>query len=238
MSEWDDEHCRISSAKEIESILNHIVKNRSRVALYYGNESDFILTTLISADQSGLYLEQGPSDHENQRITESTRLIFVSSQAHIKVQFFANHASNVICQGYPAFHISLPDSIYRFQRREYFRLEIPLDEPLRCSIASENPSEKKLFELPITDISGGGIGLTYTEADATLKAGETYSCQFDLPDAGEVKTTVRIKNLTSLTTPAGQAYKHAGCEFINLDGQSTILLQRYVTIMQRKDKNL
>lgn len=238
ISERDDEHCRINSAKEIESILNHIAKNSSRVALYYGNENNFILTTVMSADQKGLYLEQGPNNEENQNVTGSNRLIFVSTHAHVKVQFFANHASSVVYQGYPAFYLLLPDSLYRLQRREYFRLSTPLDQPLRCSIAAENPSEKRLYELTITDISGGGIGLTYAETDATLNVGETYNCQFELPDVGEIKGRISVKNLTNVTTLSGQALRHAGCEFIKLDGQSTILLQRYVTIMQRKNKTL
>lgn len=238
LSGKEDDRCRINSAIEIESILHQIAQKKSRVALYYGNANDFILTTLLFADKTGLYLEQSPNDQDNQRIVASNKLAFVGSHLQVKVQFFADHASGVIHQGHPAFHLALPGNIYRLQRREYYRLAPPADIPLHCGIATENLPSKQSSGVTIMDISGGGVGLICAETDTTLAAGKTYNCQFDLPGTGTIKGTIEVRNLTSLTLPSGQTCKHAGCEFKKLNGQSTILLQRYVTNMQRKKKTV
>lgn len=231
-----NDRCHINSAKEIESIFNSIARKGSRVALYYGNAHDFILTTVLFVDNTGLYLEQSTNDQDNQRIIQSKKLIFVGSHSQIKVQFSANHVSSVVHQGYPAFNLPLPSSIYRFQRREYYRLSTPTDAPLRCNIATGNLPATRSCGLTIMDISGGGVGLICAETDTALSIGETYNCQFELPNVGTIKGIIEVKNLALLTAPSGQTYKHAGCEFKKLDGQSVILLQRYVTNMQRTKK--
>ena len=229
----DDKHC-LTSAKEIEFILHYIAEKGSRVALYYGDANDFILTTLLGVDDTGLWLEQSPNGSDNRRIIESSKLVFVSSHLQIKIQFTANHASSVVYQNYPAFYLPLPDSLYRLQRREYYRLMTPASKPLRCVIPMEKLLKKCPREFTIMDISCGGIGLTCTEADAELVSGVSYpNCRIDLPEVGTISGMIVVKNLVFLTSASGHVYKHAGCEFKNLDGQSTILLQRYVMNMQR-----
>lgn len=232
-SEEDDKH-RITSAKEIEFILHHIAEKRSRIALYYGDTNDFVLTTLLDVDNRGLWLEQSPHEVANRRTTESRKLVFVSSHQQVKVQFTAHQAIGVEYRGHPAFYIPLPDHICRLQRREYYRLSTPASAPLRCIIPSGKLPAKKPHELTIMDISGGGVGLTCAETDTELVPGETYpDCRIDLPEVGTIKGTIEVRNLMVLTSPSGRTHKRAGCEFKNLDGQSVIMLQRYITNMQR-----
>lgn len=235
----DDQH-RLTSAKEIELILRYIAEKKTRVALYYdyGNAGDFILTTVLDVDSNGLWLEQSPNGSENWRITQSSKLVFVSSQLQAKVQFTVHQVNSVMHQGYAAFYLPLPDSIFRLQRREYYRLATPTIEPLRCVITTAKPpTHKRPSEFTIMDISGGGVGLTCTESDTELVSGETYpNCRIDLPEVGAINVTIQVKTLAVETSTPGHTHKRAGCEFKNLDGQSTILLQRYITNMQRAAK--
>lgn len=235
----EDEKHRVNSAKEIVLILNSIAEKSSRVALYYGNSSDFILTTILGVDDTGLWLEQSPNEPDNQRVTGSNRLVFVSSHSQIKIQFDANQASSTSYQGYPAFYLPLPDSICRLQRREYYRLVVPPNEPLRCVIAAEKSPKKQPREITIMDISVGGIGLTCSEDDAELVPGVSYpNCRIELPELGAIIGTIVVKNLVILSSASDRVHKRAGCEFKDLDRHSIILLQRYVTNMQRAKSKL
>lgn len=236
LSEENDGQHRITSAKEIEFVMHYIAEKGTRVALYYDDANNFILTTLLGADHTGLWLEQSPNDSDNQRIAASNKLVFVSSHFKVKVQFTADHASSVSYRGYPAFFLPLPDDLYRLQRREYFRLMTPVVSPLRCVIgAGKEPQAKRPQEFVIMDISCGGVGLTCKETDAELTPGASYpDCQIDLPGVGTIRGTIEVKNLVSLTSETGHTQLRAGCEFINLDGASAILLQRYVNNIQRE----
>ncbi len=229
----DDNH-RISSPNEIRSVMHSIAEKGNRVALYYNDGNDFILTTILAVDNAGLWLEQSRSAADNRRVAESNRLVFVSSHQQIKVQFVASQASSELYQGHAAFHLPLPDSLYRLQRREYYRLLTPVTKPLRCVIVKKDIPGTKPLEFVIMDISCGGVGLTCMESDTELTPGSSYpDCTIELPGIGTIKGMIEVKNLVELTSQSGTAYKRAGCEFKNIDRASTILLQRYVTNMQR-----
>jgi flagellar brake protein len=234
LSKERDEKYSISSPKEIKFVMHYIAEKGSRVALYYGNTNDFILTTLLAVDDTGMWLEQSQNDSDNRYVTESNKLTFVSSHFQIKVQFSVSQVHSAMYQGRPAFYLPLPDRLYRLQRREYYRLMTPVTNPLHCVITKEPSPVIKLREFIIMDISCGGVGLTCTETDAELAPGQSYSdCQIELPDLGTIRGTIEVKNLVVLPSKSGNAHKRAGCEFKNLDGASIILLQRYITNMQR-----
>ena len=154
LSQNDAELHRITSAKEIEFVMAYIAEKGTRVALYYDDGNNFHLTTLLAADSTGLWLEQSPSNTVNLRISLSKRLVFVSSHFQVKVQFIAEQAHSVLFRGYPAFFISLPANLFRLQRREYFRLLTPVENPPHCVIAAGAAATKKAAQLfPIMDIN-------------------------------------------------------------------------------------
>lgn len=235
LSSDEDEQYLITSAKEIEFILHNIAHNGTRCALYYSNTDDFILTTLLGVDASGLWLEPSQNHHTNAHIAESDKLIFVGTHYQVKVQFTAEQARETTWQGCPALFIPLPQGMHRLQRREYFRLITPVINPLHCVIPEAKPiASPPPLDVTIMDISGGGVGLTCEEHNTSLVPGQIYrNCRIGLPDIGELIGTIEIKNLVVLNLPSGQTLRRAGCAFRDMDGAAEILLQRYVTAMQR-----
>ena len=232
-SEADDKH-RIASPKEIEFVLNNIVKNRERVALYYDDANEFVMTSLLGVDKNGLWLEQSPDGAINQKIAAASKLVVVSSHHNVKVQFTCGKPSVTLYQNLAAFALPLPDSLYRLQRREYFRLMTPALNTLKCAIPSPRLPKPQVREVTIMDISGSGIALTCSEDDADLVPGESYQgCRINIPDYGTITGTIMVRNIAVLTNAAGHSYKRAGCELQNLDNASGILLQRYVLHLQR-----
>jgi len=234
LSDDTAEQLRITAAKEIEFVITHIANKGSRVALYYNDANDFILTTVMAVDGTGLWLEQSTNNSENKRITSGGSLNFVSSHTQVKVQFTAVQASDTLHQGRPAFFIALPKSLYRHQRREFFRLMAPLNNLLHCVInAQPKTAAKQTHDFTIMDISCGGVGLICKETGADLGLGLSYpDSHIDLPEVGTINGTIVVKNLAILTTDSGNTQCRAGCAFENLDGNYEILLQRYITSIQ------
>ena len=233
LSDQEESECRVSSARQIQSILRGIAEDGARATLYYDGAQGFIMTSVLDVGDKGLWVEQGADAPKNRHVAESKRLTLVSVHNQVKIQFVVGGIRAVTHQGYPAFYMPFPASLYRIQRREYFRLAIPLSERLRCTIPLNKPQEGQV-ETPIMDISGGGVRLSYAENDIEFVIGQTYAgCQIDLPEVGRISVTLIVKNLVSVTPKPGQTIQRIGCEFKNLDNASSVLLQRYVTNMQR-----
>ncbi len=228
LSGEQEEECCITSARQIQILLRNLMEARSRAALYYGGATDFIMTSLLNVGDKGLWVEQGNDISGNRRIAESRSLTLVSSLDGVKIQFAVGGIRLVTYQGDPAFYLPFPAHLYRLQRRQYFRLAIPASERLRCVIPT---GMRGRVEMTITDISGGGIRLSYDRDDIEFVPGQIYTdCQIDLPEVGKISVTITVKSLIS--HKHGKTGGYIGCEFKELDNAYGTLLQSYVTKMQ------
>lgn len=238
LSGSEDSQFRIHSKREIQSVLRGVVQECSRVALYYDEGNDFILTTLLDVDEQGMWLDVGSIATSNRRILHSDKIIFIGSYRQVKVQFVAHRIENAMFENGVAFYLPLPESLLRIQRREYFRLTAPVSKPLRCVIPvsppgmpEDTPLSKR--EVTIMDVSVGGIGLVCEAHDAELQPGKIYpDCQISLTGMGVITVTIKVRNTFEITMRNGAVSKRAGCEFIHLSGEASTLLQRYVAHLQ------
>jgi flagellar brake protein len=225
------EHFSIYSKREIQFILQAIVKHGSQVALYYGNRETFLLTTLVDVDRGGLWLEASQNADSNKRIANSRKFYFVSAHQHVKVQFVAEQIEPDDYDGLETFYMKLPHSLLRIQRREHFRQETPIANPLLCLVPLERLGRPG--EFPVLDISNGGIALACSEHESELEEGEIYpDCRILLPDNVNIDVTIQVRNMFMISRPGGGTIKRVGCKFINLDGKTEILLQRFITQLQ------
>lgn len=223
----EDREFRIPSKKEILSILQRLVEQGTRAALYYDEHNNFILTTLLGANENGMWLDVGPFPPENERLLLSEHITFVSMHQNVKVQFVAHHVENVPFENTKAFYLELPEYLLRIQRRDYFRQSIPANAPIKCSI----PAVRR--EVSVLDISVGGIGLLCGDNEAQLVPGKTFEdCQIPLAGIGTVKVTIEVKSNIRFTARNGAVQIRAGCQFIDPSIPMQQLLNRYVTRLQ------
>ena len=234
LADEQERECRVTAVRQIQSLLRNISEDGLAAALYYDGMKDFIMTSLLEVGDKGLWVEQGTDASRNRRIAECKGIMLVSSLDRVKIQFSVDDVHAVTHRGYPAFYLPLPSVLYRLQRREYYRIAIPLFERLYCSIPVSKPHAGGRIEVPVMDISGGGVRLFCADDGIEFVPGQTYQgCQIDLPQVGRIDVTIVVKNLVSVSPKPGQTIKRVGCEFRDLDNASGILLQRYVTKMQR-----
>lgn len=242
----DDEEAefRIHSRKAILSILSDIEKKGTSVALYY-DAHNFLQTKLLYVSEDGLWLDVGPFPPENKRILLSDKITFVGMHQHVKVQFVAYGILEATFGDDDAFYLELPDQILRIQRREFFRLNVPVKDALKCTIISEplnprKPDEPAVYreaprEVLVVDISGGGISLLCDENEEELRPGRIFKdCRIKLPTIGMLIATIEVKNHVKTVASHGRGLKcvRAGCRFINLDSQMSFLLQQYIMLLQ------
>lgn len=234
-NEGEEEKFLIRSNKEIQLTLHAIAQKRSRAVLYFNKGQQFIVSVLLAVDHEGMWLDVGPDTEGNEQILRSNDIILVSMHNHAKVQLNSPQVYMASYAGNPAFYIQLPRQMLRLQRRDYFRLPVPSSAALKCVIPVAPEKADKSHEVTIMDISVGGVALICKEHSITLEDGQIYpDCRISLPGIGTLIATVQVRNLFEVTSKNGVVTKHAGCEFIHLNGQMSMLLQRYIAQMQRQ----
>lgn len=225
----------ITNPKEILSILHTIAQRKSRVALYYNEGNSMVLTMILAADENGIWVDAASNPLDNRHIERSNRIIFVSTHNQAKVQFVASSATLGLYENAPAFNFPLPRKLLRLQRRDYYRLVTPGPDILKCVICPVPEKAHIQREVTVMDISIGGVALICEESGVELRPGMLYEhCQIDLPEVGTLEATIEVKNAFEITDRNGHVKRRAGCVFVKPDGRTSMLLQRYVSQMQRQ----
>jgi len=225
---------RITAPRQIQSILQHVLEGWPRAALYFGGgEEDFIMISLLEIDDGeGLWVSQTMDVEKNHGAMASNHITVVCLLDQVKIQFSVGEVSPVLYEGFPAFYLSLPESLYRIQRREYYRLATPISEAPRCVITLNEPHEGEKVAATIMDISVGGMRLSCPEGELELEQDQVYSgCEISLPGVGKIVVAMKVKSMFVIESH-GITAKYAGCEFENLSNAASSHLQRYVTIQQ------
>lgn len=137
--------------------------------------------------------------------------------------------------GRPALRALFPDSINRIQRREYYRVEIPVSNRAICTIPTPENKETKQVSLEIKDISVGGISVLDNNRalDNTLHT-LFRACKLDLPEAGTVVTDLQIVRSQDETLANGKPSRSLGLAFINLSNPMNFIIQQYIGKLERK----
>lgn len=232
----DNSNYIIHSRVEILYILRAIQHKNELVTAYFNQGKDFILTSIIEVDNGSLILDYGTSEALNQRAVASDRIILVTTQDRVKVQFVADGMEQVEYLGRPAFRTAIPSELLKLQRREYYRLTTPMVNPITCSLTRPDSSR---IDLVIADISLGGIAIANYQHQIMLEIGDKFAdCRIVLPDIGTLTTGLEVRNEHEILLKNGTKSHRAGCMFIDMPPRQQNTIQRYIIKLDRERRAL
>jgi c-di-GMP-binding flagellar brake protein YcgR len=146
-----------------------------------------------------------------------------------KLQFHIDHIERTVFDGKPALRVRIPKMVYCSERRESARISPPLDQSLRCLIPDSDSKQTAEVELPVIDISAGGLALMAHPLKLEVHVGkELRGCRLALPDIGDTSFSLVIRSITE----ASQAVegRRCGCQFSDIGKEMLALVERYVTL--------
>jgi len=227
----------LNSRSEMFAVFRGMVEHVSQVTLFFNEGRDMVLTSLISFNDNGLFMDLGASSEMNRKALEAKKIFCVTQLDKVKIQFILRGLQRVETGAGPAFFADLPDSVLRLQRREYYRLAAPIARPLKCVIAFPAANgERRMVEAHIGDISGGGLGIIAIPLDIPLETGLDLNCKIDLPEVGVVAGTIVVRGVFESVARSGAKSRRAGCEFVKLPGPMLTRIQRYIIKVERERK--
>ncbi|AMP11392.1 pilZ domain protein [Collimonas arenae] len=226
------EEFRISYPKTIAHVLRQFARQMDFLNIAFGRHGERTVTRILAVDESSgtFHYDYGATEMENLRLQDSEENLLSGMQSGVHVQFICGRPEPVLYEGLPAFKSQFPESLYRIQRRESFRVETPIANPYICT-ATLPDSRRVRFE--IVDLSLTGIRLRSTDASiGELEIGMTLTgAAFDYRDLGVMESELKITFIHNSQTFSNPIY-HLGCRFLTLPKAKEASLQRLITFLE------
>lgn len=143
----NDDSAMLHNKAMIINNLSLLVKNKCMISAGLGGKES-ALTAIIAVNhkENTLILDYGSSEHLNKRLLAHSHVKFSTVFNGIQVAFTADKVIKIKYQKEDAFQIPIPNSLYWYNRREYYRVNVPIMNPGICEITLKEPTEEASLE--------------------------------------------------------------------------------------------
>lgn len=234
----DNSPFRVHSRREIVSLLTSMMEKNQLLSLFIKGGSESVITSILDIDEDdgNVIIDAAPSAMLNDSIASSNRIGFEALYNSIRITFVVDKARKVEYQNRPALQISIPDSLVRLQRREFFRIPTPIAKPLRCTFRITQPDGSFITIITLlNNISAGGVGITDEKKILPVTPGVIYEdCQLELNDNTLVSVKLQIRDCKEFKMTNGKTVNRFGCQFIDIPRAVLGAIQRFITKLERE----
>jgi c-di-GMP-binding flagellar brake protein YcgR len=226
---------RVSSARDIGLLLKQLVDGS--VLLHLNSSVGHVFTSAIwtlDSTRGTLGFNADPNDPAMQSVLQSDEVVVVGYLDSVKVQFDVHNL--VLVHGNRASVLScpFPREMYRFQRRNAFRVR-PLMRAAPLARIRHPDMPDIEFALRVIDISIGGCALFLPADVPAMNAGVLLqNVRMELDDDTRLAVNLRLQHVTSLN--AEKRGVRLGLEFVRPGGDALRTLQRFIDLTQKRGK--
>lgn len=212
---------------QIVQRLKQLVKNKGMITAYADNGVSMNTALVgILTENDLLVLDYGVDESLVQQIINSKRVIFKTQFEGINIQFTTNSLTKAKYQNEPAIAVPIPANLLWLQRRQSFRVRIPLGMPAYCDIPAQDGST---IRLRIFDISAGGISVSDEGMKISGDSGLIYSnCQLDLPGFGRITLSLETRNCFKIKKTDPAQGQRCGFSFHQMGMTDEAAIMRYI----------
>lgn len=236
LENWHD--YRVESKREIVALLRQIAEKHQLVRMLVRGEEDVCVTSLLQVDpdEGTLVLDRSIDREQHRRILQTGSVRCETTLDKIRIMFILEDLRETDFEGALALEADIPDTLIRLQRREYYRMETPVTNPVRVVIPMppELGGGSQIF--PLADISCGGIAILDSKLVLGEEAvGQTFTCcRIELPSVGPVTTNLEIRSMQDLKLLNNKTSRRLGCQFVDISRGNMANVQRYITQLERE----
>jgi c-di-GMP-binding flagellar brake protein YcgR len=143
----NDDSAMLHNKAMILNNLSLLMKNKCMISADLGGKES-VLTAIIAVNhkENAIILDYGSSEHLNKRLLTHSHVKFSTVFNGIQVAFNADKVTKVKYQREDAFQIPIPNSLYWYNRREYYRVNVPIMNPGICEVTLKEPDEEASLE--------------------------------------------------------------------------------------------
>lgn len=236
-SSENDEKTLTHSRMDILAILRGIRNSHASMTAYFEDGEQSIRTTILDVmdERNILVLDYGVNEFQNRRILKSEEVIFVTTHNRVQVQFTTGPLKRVRYDKMDAFKADIPDSLIRMQRREFYRIDTPIVDPILCLIPKTHGAG--LMYTNVMNLSVGGVCIEGLPPELEAEEGTVFeNCRITLPEMGTLTLDTEVLNIFEIEERSGHIIKRYGCRFVDIDEHTQTMIQRYITQLEREHR--
>jgi len=231
------EDLRVASSAEIADYLQQLRNENAQLLLSNPagvSHASRICALDPAADLLGLEIGADPDD-ASQQLVEDGEITVVAHLDTVKLQFELDSAVIVSGEQGAVLRSPLPTRLYRFQRRQAFRVQ-PAG-----SLYPRLVRPGATAALRVLDISIGGVGLAEPAGQPPLIMGRPAAgCVLELDRGTALDVTLLPHHAHPIVDGLGDAtgLLRLGCSFVDLSAGAMRALQTYVEQTQKRRRLL
>ncbi len=225
---------------EILALLNTIADQSLLTTVSFTSGPDatpeFFVSSIIEVDEhdNQLIIDSAQNPAINVAAMRSKSVKLETLLDNIRISFTLEALQFSLYEGRHALRAKIPDRLIRLQRREHFRIPVPIMHPVECTILLDKPDGTVALTLKPTDLSFGGMGLFDDQVHLDDTVGHRYeNCRINLPGVGVIFADLQVTNAQQVVLPTGKTKHRIGLGFLKLSNATGNLLQRYILSLER-----
>jgi c-di-GMP-binding flagellar brake protein YcgR len=226
----------IKFRREIVFYLRQLINDGDRITVSFDGGQESILTVLLDVDEEAgqLIFDWGGSESVSRKLLAATRATFIATPHGVRNQFTTTRFTETTYRNRPAFATPIPETYLRLQRREFFRLSLPMTRRPPCRFTVGTPPEE--VTMMGVDIGIGGIAMEGPKAKHEFTIGEKImKAALELAKGTVITTDLEVR-YSGMVTRGTMELARLGCNFLKLSPAQENELQRYITQVQREER--
>jgi c-di-GMP-binding flagellar brake protein YcgR len=229
----------LETRTEVVQILRSLNDHADSLAVYFDQGRNFILSALLEVrpNQETFVFDLGSSAEMNERLLKSEKLIFVGIQDGIRVQWNTGRVAKTQYGGSEAFVAWLPQTVLRLQRRDFFRVVIPVSMSAQCHIPDASTGRDGLR---IHDISVGGLCVVANDALSKAEVLDRFErCSISLGEPlGDIQESLEVRHVTPVSLRGGKNQVRVGLRFVDISASDQAKIQRFLVKVEQAKRAL
>ena len=226
----------VTSPPEVMSLLRQL-RDSSVPVNFNQPDGRVYATTLWSIDSERWSLSFNAADSVSglRPLLESDKVVAVAYLENVKLQFELHGLRLSRGIRASAIQCAAPRQLYRFQRRDYYRVRTDDRQSPRALLRHPAMPQMSLA-LRVLDLSVGGCGLLLRPETPHIRNGSAVAqVRFELESEASFQAGFVVRHQSELGEQDGI---RLGCEWQSLDMPTRRELQRYIELMQKRKRLL
>ena len=226
---------RITTPREIAAMLKQLCDGNVRLNLNASDGSALgVLLWTVDTARDRVAFTADENDPMLPALLECDEAVVVGYLDSVKVQFDVSQLVLVRGGRDSVLSAALPRQLFRFQRRNGYRVRPLLSHAPLARLRHSDIAEMQLA-LRVLDLSIGGCALFLPDDVPAMQPGvQINQVQIELDPDTRLAVNIRLQHVTSIN-PDSRGVR-LGCEFVNASGEALRTLQRFIDQTQKRRK--